>query len=85
MKHAFALIGPSRSGIYGDSAEPLSDQWMYHAVADCILANSLLRALPGVDPDRVGLMGFSWGGVITSTVIEREIKEERLIFMPLDE
>lgn len=42
---------------------------MYHAVADCILANSLLRSLPEVDADKVGLSGFSWGGVITSTVI----------------
>ncbi len=61
--------GPARNGIYGDSFEPLADQWMYHAVADCILANSLLRAQPGVDPEKIGLMGFSWGGVITSTVI----------------
>ncbi|WP_222846182.1 alpha/beta hydrolase family protein [Pontiella sulfatireligans] len=61
--------GPRRSGIYGDSAEPLKDQWMYHAVADTILANSLLRSLPEVDADKVGLMGISWGGVITSTVM----------------
>ena len=61
--------GPARNGIYGDSSEPLADQWMYHAVADCILANSLLRSLPDVDAEKIGLMGFSWGGVITSTVI----------------
>jgi dienelactone hydrolase len=42
---------------------------MYHAVADTILANSLLRSLPEVDADKVGLMGISWGGVITSTVV----------------
>ncbi|WP_372798521.1 acetylxylan esterase, partial [Pontiella sp.] len=42
VRHAWA--GPRRSGIYGDSAEPLKDQWMYHAVADTILANSLLRS-----------------------------------------
>lgn len=61
--------GPGRKGIYGDSDEPLADQWMYHAVADCILANSLLRSLPEIDADQIGLSGFSWGGVITSTVI----------------
>jgi dienelactone hydrolase len=61
--------GPARDGIYGDSAEPLADQWMYHAVADTILANSLLRSLPQVNPQQVGVMGISWGGVITSTVI----------------
>jgi dienelactone hydrolase len=61
--------GPRRSGIYGDSKEPLKDQWMYHAVADTILANSLLRSLPEVNVDQVGVMGISWGGVITSTVM----------------
>lgn len=54
--------GPVRPGIYGDSAKPLEDQWMYHAVADTILANTLLRSLPEVDPAKVGIMGVSWGG-----------------------
>lgn len=61
--------GPARQGIYGDTAEPLADQWMYHALADTILAHSLLRARPEVDADRVGVSGISWGGVITSTVL----------------
>ena len=66
-QHAWA--GPKRSGIYYDSAQSLEDQWMYHAVADTILANSLIRSIDGVDASRVGVMGISWGGVITSTVI----------------
>lgn len=61
--------GPPRVGIFADSDEPLEDQWIYHAVADTVLANSLLRSLPEVDADKVGLMGISWGGVVTSTVI----------------
>lgn len=65
-KHAWP--GPARSGHYQDSSKPLKDQWMYHAVADTILANSLLRSLP-VDENKVGVMGVSWGGVITSTVM----------------
>jgi dienelactone hydrolase len=64
-----AWPGPAREGIYGDTDQPLEEQWMYHAVADTVLANSLLRSLPEVKPDQVGLMGISWGGVITSTVI----------------
>ena len=64
-----AWPGPRRAGIYGDSAEPLKKQWMYHAVADTVLANSLLRSLPEVDAEKVGVMGISWGGVITSTVM----------------
>ncbi|MCO8124877.1 acetylxylan esterase [Stieleria sp. TO1_6] len=67
FQHEWA--GPKRNGIYGDSDQPLADQWMYHAVADTVLANSLLRSLPNVDKDRVGVMGISWGGIITSTVI----------------
>lgn len=61
--------GPWRRGHYTDVDEPIKDQWMYHAVADTILANSLLRSLPEVDADHVGVMGVSWGGVITSTVM----------------
>lgn len=61
--------GPARVGIYGDSNEPLKDQWMYHAVADTVLANSLLGSFPEVDAGKVGVMGISWGGVIASTVI----------------
>lgn len=66
-RHANA--GPARNGIYGDSAAPLTDQWMYHAVAGTVLANSLLRSLPEVDATRVGVCGISWGGVITSTAV----------------
>lgn len=67
LRHS--LPGPARSGIYGDSAEALADQWMYHAVAATVLANSLLRSLPEVDAGRVGVCGISWGGIITSTVV----------------
>jgi len=67
VKHAMA--GPARGALYNDSPDSLTNQWMYHAVADCVLANSLLRSLPEVDADKVGLTGYSWGGVITSTAI----------------
>lgn len=60
--------GPSRNGIYGDADAPLQDQWMYHAVAASILANSLLRSMPEVDASRIGLCGISWGGIIATTV-----------------
>ncbi len=66
LKHA--MPGPARNGIYGDSAvSPVSDQWMYHATAATILANSLLRSLPQVNAANVGLTGISWGGVIAAT------------------
>jgi dienelactone hydrolase len=45
---------------------PLEDQWTYHAVADILLANSLLRSFPEIDANRIGITGISWGGYLTS-------------------
>ena len=59
----------TRPGIFGDAGAPIKDQWMYHAIANVNLAAALLRSLPEVDPDKVGIMGCSWGGIITSTAI----------------
>lgn len=64
-----ALSGPVRDGTFADKERPLKEQWMYHALADTMLANSLLRSLPEVDASKIGVMGISWGGVVTSTVI----------------
>lgn len=47
---------------------PIEDQWNYHAVADVILADSLLRSLPEVDTSRIGLTGISWGGYLTDII-----------------
>ncbi len=47
---------------------PVQDQWPYHAVADVVRAHSLLRERPGVDPERIGLTGISWGGYLTCLV-----------------
>jgi len=46
-----------------DGEEP--DQWTWQAVADVLLAHSLIRSYPEVDPDRVGITGISWGGYLT--------------------
>ncbi|MCG6156477.1 alpha/beta hydrolase family protein [Rubinisphaera margarita] len=61
--------GPQRLGIFSDADQPLADQWIYHAVADAVLARNLLQSLPEVNGDQIGLAGISWGGVVTSTVI----------------
>lgn len=50
---------------FADGQSPPEDQWPYHAAADVLLAHSLLRSLPEVDPDRIGLTGVSWGGYLT--------------------
>ena len=46
----------------------MEDQWPYHAVADVILAHSLLRSMPEVDAGRIGITGISWGGYLTCVV-----------------
>lgn len=61
--------GPSRTGVYDTYDDPIGDQFMYHATAGTILANSLLRSLDFIDTDHIGVHGISWGGVITSTAI----------------
>ena len=48
---------------------PFAEQWYYYFISDIILANSLLRNDPRVDPDRIGLTGISWGGFAAGTVL----------------
>ncbi|WP_372772284.1 alpha/beta hydrolase family protein [Mangrovibacterium sp.] len=63
------LSGPFRKGFFLDlMEEKLEDQWFYHAVADIIMANSLLRSFPEVDTTKIGITGISWGGILTNVV-----------------
>ena len=62
-RHAHS--GPAGWGRYEESGLPPREQWMYHAVAAVLRGHSLLRSLPEVDPDRIGLTGVSWGGLLT--------------------
>lgn len=58
--------GPLRTGMFDDMDKPRDQQWMYHAVADIMIAHSLLRSMDEVDAERIGLTGISWGGVLSS-------------------
>ncbi len=62
------VLPPDNDGMY-TSAGPIDRMWMYHAVSQTILANTLLRCDARVDSSRVGVTGISWGGVITSIAI----------------
>lgn len=62
--------GPPGWGGWDQIDWPIQDQWTYQAVGDIILANSLLRSLPEVNPDRIGITGISWGGYLTCIVAE---------------
>jgi cephalosporin-C deacetylase-like acetyl esterase len=47
---------------------PVTEQWSYHAVANVILAHSLIRSFPEVDANRTAITGISWGGYLTCIV-----------------
>ncbi len=53
---------------FGAIDQPPQDQWTYHAVADVILAHSLLRSLKEVDAGHTAVTGISWGGYLTCIV-----------------
>jgi dienelactone hydrolase len=57
--------GPPGWGGFDQVDQPERDQWTYHAVADVLLAHSLLRSFPEIDPEKIGITGISWGGYLT--------------------
>lgn len=48
---------------------PLDEQWAFHSIAAIIRANSFLRSLPDIDQERIGIVGISWGGWLTSLAV----------------
>lgn len=60
--------GPPGWGGFEQIDWPAEDQWSYQAIADVLLAHSLIRSFPEVDADRIGVTGISWGGYLTSMV-----------------
>lgn len=51
---------------YEDYEKPANQQYLYHAIAGTIAANSFLSSLEEVDSSKIGLTGISWGGVIAT-------------------
>ena len=60
--------GPPGWGGFDQIDWPAKDQWTYQAVADVLLAHSLLRSMPEIDRERIGVTGLSWGGYLTCIV-----------------
>jgi dienelactone hydrolase len=60
--------GPVHLGVFADWQEPLEKQWFYHATAQIMLAHSLVRSFPEINPEKTGITGISWGGILTCTV-----------------
>ncbi len=69
-KKGLADGGPDQSDEtkFGAIDQPPQDQWTYHAVADVILAHSLLRSFKEVDARHTAVTGISWGGYLTCIV-----------------
>lgn len=61
-------VGPDKTDML-DYDLPPEEQWMYHAVADTILAHNILRSDDRIDCTKIGIAGISWGAVITSIAI----------------
>lgn len=53
---------------FGHIDDQVHQQWQYHAVANVILAHSLIRSFPEIDKKRTGVTGISWGGYLTCIV-----------------
>ena len=61
-------LGPGNDEFRG-SKLPIEEQWAYHAITDIILAHNILRQDERIDENKIGIVGVSWGGVMTSLVM----------------
>ncbi len=57
---------------YNSLMQSPDKQWMYHAVAQTILAKGVLEADSKVDASKIGVVGISWGSKITACTIGYE-------------
>lgn len=60
--------GPNQDDAGRFKQNNVKELWSYHAVAAVIRGHSMLRSLPNVDPERIGVTGISWGGYLTCIV-----------------
>lgn len=56
-------LGHKEKDFFTTAKDPIKDQWMYYVISDCAFANTVLRSLPYVDAEKVGITGISWGGL----------------------
>lgn len=69
--------GPANTD-YKDHDKPANEQFLYHAVAGTIAANSFLASFEEVDGSKIGLTGISYGGVIATNAAAYD---DRLAFV----
>ncbi|HOX37747.1 MAG TPA: acetylxylan esterase [Candidatus Brocadiia bacterium] len=66
--HRHDAGGPPGWGGFDRIDDDPRDQWTWQAVAGVILAHSLIRSFPEVDPEMTGITGISWGGYLTCII-----------------
>jgi len=74
VKNPIADSWPRGTGGFAQMNDSDSNNWNFHAVAGTILAHSIIRSMPGVDKERIGIVGVSFGGYvscITAAIDER--------------
>lgn len=49
--------------------DEVNDHWQYHAITALLRAHTILASMDGVDANRIGITGISWGGYMTSLMM----------------
>lgn len=60
--------GQDNDAVFFNVDGPPGDMWTHQAVSAVILAHSLVRSFPEIDPSRTAITGISWGGYLTCIV-----------------
>lgn len=69
--------GPRKTTGIGDAENKNindEDQWAYHVISAASLSYNLLNSLPQVKRDQIGILGLSWGGIVTAMTIGRDTR-----------
>ena len=63
-RHEFA--GPNGwDASFDQMHDETEDQWQFHAITALLRAHTIIANTEGVDPNRIGVTGISWGGYLT--------------------
>ncbi|MCQ2379265.1 MAG: acetylxylan esterase, partial [Victivallaceae bacterium] len=54
------------AGTFGEGDNAMRHLWVHNGVALAVRANTFLRAQKEINPDKIGLLGISWGSVMGS-------------------
>ena len=70
----------------GDSAGDFSEMTIGGEVSDAIKSIDVLTAMPGVDPDRIGILGLSMGGCVAAFVSGQDSRvKSTVMWAPLSD